>query len=146
MNKILKIFLLSLLLFSFSSCKNEILEKSIKDKNNNKLNEIEYPTYNIEEYNKMDKYEISKNINNIKYKYTYFFKENMCVNSKEELIFNTNVNAKVFYEENKSGEEYMEININNNKVTYYYNPEYFEYLMYPKDILIELLNSNEFDE
>ncbi len=142
MNKFLKIFLLSLLLFTFSSCKN--LNSDInKSRNNNKTDEVEYPTYSIQEYNKMEKYEINKTINNIKYIYTYFFKENMCVNSKEELIFNTNVTAKTFYEENKSNEEYMDININNNKVTYYYNPEYFEYMMYPKDVLIELLNSIE---
>lgn len=142
MNKYIKLFLLMLFLITFSSCKNNEIKKG-KDLD---IGEIEYPTYSISEYNAMEKYTIRKTIDGIDYNYTYFFKDDLCVNAKEELIFKTNENAKAFYEENKSNEAFMEINKNNNKIIYYYNPEYFEYLMYPKDVLIELLNSNEFDE
>lgn len=141
MKKLMKIFLVFLLVITFCGCRKNIY--SPKKINNKDIDGVEYPTYNISEYSKMDKYEMIKSLNNIKYKYTYFFKENMCVNLKEELVFKASSDAKQFYDENKDSEEYMEISINNNEVTYYYNPEYFEYMMYPKDTLIELLNSIE---
>jgi hypothetical protein len=129
----------------FSSCKNENIVSS-ESKKNTPTDDVEYPTYTIDEYEKMDKYEINKTIDNIKYKYIYYFKEDMCVNSKEELTFNSNDKANSFYTENKDSEEYMNITIKNNLVIYIYNPEYFEYLMYPKDVLIELLNTSENSE
>ena len=140
----LKIFAMIFIILIVSSCSKGIINS--KESDDNISNDIEYPTYSISEYNKMDKYEISKTIENIKYNYTYFFYEEMCVNSKEELVFKADTLAKTFYDENKTSEEYMDINIKDNKVTYYYNPEYFEYMMYPKDILIELLNSVENSE
>lgn len=143
MNKVFKYMLIILLCLSFSSCKNNNYESK---ENKNELEEVEYPTYSISEYLKMDKYDISKTINEIKYKYTFFFKEDMCVNSKEELLFKSKDSAKKFYDENEDNNEYMKIDLNDNVVTYFYNPEYFEYMMYPKNVLIELLNSMENDE
>lgn len=142
MNKF-KVFTITFIILIACSCSKNI---NNKENNNNVLENIEYPKYSISEYNQMDKYEISKNMDDIKYNYIYFFKDDSCVNAKEVLTFKTSENAKAFYEENKSNEEYLEINLDNSIITYYYNPEYFEYLMYPKDILIELLNSVIDDE
>jgi len=145
MNKFLKIVFSLSIVILFSSCKNDNLIQS-ESKRNDSIDEVEYPVYTIEEYDKMDKYEISKTVDGIKYKYTYYFKEDMCVNSKEELVFNSTDKASKFYTENKDNDEYMSITQKNSSITYFYNPEYFEYLMYPKEVLIELLNSVENSE
>ncbi len=142
MSKFIKIILLSLILISFSSCK----KGNFDEKKNTSADDVEYPTFTITEYIEMDKYEISKRIDGVEYKYTYFFKDDMCVNAKEELKFNSEESAKAFYEYKKTSEEYIDINNKGNVVTYFYSPEYFEYLMYPKDVLIELLNLVENDE
>ena len=47
----------------------------------------------------MDSYTLSEVIEEINYNYTYFFKDDMCVNAKEELLFKNEEAAKEFYEE-----------------------------------------------
>ena len=140
MKNYFKFILLILCIFTFAACGN----KEVKNVNNNKIDDIEYPIYSIEEYNEMDLYTYEKTLNNIKYKITYFFKDDMCVNAKEDLIFNSNELAKDYYNEILNKEEYNNIEVINNHVIYYNNPEYFEYMMYPKDMLIELINKKDY--
>ena len=95
----------------------------------------------------MDTYIFNETIDDIKYVYTYYFDNDMCVNSKEELTFKDVNSAKDFYDESVNLEDYINMQINSNVVTYYYNPEYFIYMMYPKEMLIEILNKHdEIDE
>ncbi len=141
MNKLFRSFLIVFCLFVLVSCGKK--ESIVKSK---QTEDIEYPSYTIEEYNKMESYTYSQNIEDISYKYTYFFKDDMCVNAKEELTFTSNMLANEFYKSLEDTDDYIEISINNNKVIYYYNPEYFAYMMYPKDALIELLNKNDLIE
>ena len=141
MNKVFKYFIILSCLVLMISCNKESKPK------NDDLDIIDYPTYEIEEYNKMETYIYNETISNIKYKYTYFFDKDMCVNSKEELTFKDNNSAKEFYDEAVNLEDYLNVTIKGNVVTYYNNPEYFMYMMYPKDMLIELLTEyNDSDE
>ena len=141
MNKVFKYFIILSCLVLMISCNKESKPK------NDDLDLIDYPTYEIEEYNKMETYIYNETISNIKYKYTYFFDKDMCVNSKEELTFKDNNSAKEFYDEAVNLEDYLNVTIKGNVVTYYNNPEYFMYMMYPKDMLIELLTEyNDSDE
>lgn len=141
MNKVFKYFIILSCLVLMISCNKESKPK------NDDLDLIDYPTYEIEEYNKMETYIYNEILDNVKYKYTYFFDKDMCVNSKEELTFKDNNSAKEFYDEAVNLGDYLNVTIKGNVVTYYNNPEYFMYMMYPKDMLIELLteynDSNE---
>ena len=111
------------------------------------LDLIEYPTYEIKDYDKMDTYIFNNTIDSINYKYTFYFDNDMCVNSKEELTFKDNNSAREFYDESVDLEDYINMTISGNVVTYYNNPEYFIYMMYPKETLIEILNKHsELDE
>ena len=141
MNKTFKFFIVIICMFLMLSCqKNNLTPEETSDL-------IEYPKYEIEDYNKMDTYIFNETIDNIKYVYTYYFDNDMCVNSKEELTFKDVNLAKDFYDESVNLEDYINMQINSNVVTYYYNPEYFIYMMYPKEMLIEILNKHdEIDE
>ena len=88
----------------------------------------------------MDKYVFNNTIDGIKYNYTYYFDNDMCVNSKEELTFKDNSSANDFYNDIIDLDDYINITIKDNVVIYYNNPEYFIYMMYPKETLIEILN------
>lgn len=137
MNKLLKLFVAFMCVFVLISCNKENV--NIDDD----VDLIEYPIYNIEDYSKMDTYIFSETIDNIKYNYTYYFDNDMCVNSKEELTFKDDNSARNFYNDIVDSEEYIDLKINGNIVAYYNNPEYFIYMMYPKETLIELLNKQE---
>ncbi len=141
MNKIFKFFIVIICMFLMLSCqKNNLTPEETSDL-------IEYPKYEIGDYNKMDTYIFNETIDDIKYVYTYYFDNDMCVNSKEELTFKDVNLAKDFYDESVNLEDYINMQINSNVVTYYYNPEYFIYMMYPKEMLIEILNKHdEIDE
>ena len=142
MNKFLKyIFVLSIILL-FVSCQKVEEEKK---ETNFSDDIIEYPSYTIEEYAKMDNYVYEKTLNNMKFKTTYFFDDDMCVNAKEEVTFSSNELAKKYYDELLDQKDYTNISINGKVVTYYSTLEYFEYMMYPKSLLIDLLNK-ELDE
>ena len=142
MKKILKSLLIILCLFSFSSCKKS---NEYQNKDNNDYEDIEYISYPVEELEKLDSYKYETTINNVLYNYTYYFKDDKCVGSKEKLTFSSSELAKKYYDELEKSNESVDLKIDNNVVTYYLKSEYFEYLLYPKETLIDLLNSNELE-
>lgn len=143
MRKFLKLLLVVLCLFTLCSCKKK--NGTVGGSNNGVYEEVEYISFPPEELEKLDSYNYKTNIDNISYNYTYYFKEDKCVASKEELTFTSSELAQKYYNELKESNETIELKINGNKVTYYLKSEYFEYLLYPKDSLIDLLNSNELE-
>lgn len=132
--KILICLLLVELLFMFSSCsKNDELEEK-----------IEYPEVNIMDYDKMDKYETSYIEEKIKYNYTFYFDDDKCMNVLVSITFNNVEEANKYYESIKDDNDYINLNIEKSIVKYYYNSESFIYMMYSKDMIIDLLSKKDF--
>ncbi len=144
MKKVLKCSIIILCLIAFNSCKksNEI---DRKDNDEYSFEDIEYISVPIEELNKLDSYSYKTTIDNTKYNFTYYFKDGKCVGSKEELVFPSSEIAKKYYDELKEKDETIELKVNANKVTYYLKSEYLEYLLYPKEALIDILNDSELE-
>ncbi len=134
MKTMIKIFLAALFVFLLSGCK----EKTNDD------NKIIYPDIEKFDYSTLESMNAYTIIDNLKYEYTFYFEDDVCINALVKIEFKTNEEALSFYNGIKDSVNYYEVNINDNIIQYYHDIENFSYAMYPKNTLIELIQKEDF--
>lgn len=132
-NYIVYFFIIFIVSLGLCSCKN----------NDGVDDEILYPNTDSINYSEMDIYETSYKKDNSTYNYTFYFEDDVCMNALVSIVFSDKQEAQAYYNSIKESEEFINIVIEDLEVKYYYNPENFIYMMYTKDMLIDLLNKDE---
>lgn len=123
-----------LIVFFLCSCQNKKITEG----------EVIYPKFEKIDYNKMESYNAYITKDNLNYKYTFYFEDNVCMNALVSISFDDEITANKYYEIIKNDDLYIDIVKKENIVTYYHNPENFIYMLYSKDIIFELLKENNF--
>lgn len=131
MNKTTKIFIIILLSLSLFGCAKEDKQKEIIDTSSNEVETFDYSS--------MDTVKAYTMIEGIKHEYTFYFKDNSCINAMVKIVFDTEGIAKSFYNSMKDNEMYSDVKLEGNLLTYYFNRENFEYGMYSEKTLKEYI-------